>query len=51
MITGPVKSVQSILSGAKAPNSPRLGQTKETENKVKAQKGKPVTKMFNSGSC
>lgn len=49
MITGPVKSVKSILSGAKMPNSPRPGQSKETVNKVKVASGKPPMKMFGSG--
>ena len=49
MITGPVKSVKAILSGAvkaKAPNAPRMkSQDSETVNKVKVAAGKPPIRL------
>lgn len=49
MITGPVKSVKAILSGAvkaKAPNAPKSkAQDSETVNKVKVAAGKPPIRL------
>lgn len=50
MITGPVKSVKAILSGAKTPNAPRPAkQDAETVNKVKQSVGKSPMRTFGPG--